>query len=122
MADRNEWLALAERCAEATGRDNNLEWDLMEASLPDLIGHVCTVPSYTGSLDAIVSLIERELPGAGMDLSKYWLATPESPVWSATLTFGIHGKGGRSEDRPTPAIALCAAFCLAMSEKETVNV
>ena len=75
----------------------------------------------TCSLDAIVSLIERELPGAGMDLSKYWLATPESPVWSATLTFGIHGEGGRSDDRPTPAIALCAAFCLAMAEKERVN-
>ena len=126
MANRDEWLALASRAEDATGPDRSLDWDILKALGWSSIGgnvydaNYCAhqiVPNPTGSIDAIVALIERELPGAGITLDKYWLAKPEGAVWDAKLTIGIHGGGGYSEG-PSAALALTAAFCRAMAERE----
>lgn len=62
------------------------------------------VPAYTASLDAVVSLIERELPGHG------WF------VDSANCA-GVHEFGGPVQRGNTPALALLLAFLTAMKER-----
>lgn len=104
------FMALAERCEQATGPSRAIEIAITEAllSLSDE-RHECinaqwigehTFP-YTASLDAIVSLIERELPG------ECWR------VESAKLDFrpcASIGTIGPNIDAATPVLALAAAF------------
>lgn len=81
------------------------------------------VPGFTGSLDAALSLVPA---GAGIKLDRYWLMSlaaategrgPEhGRVWSALLTWGISGQSAASEDRPSAALAVCAAALRAKME------
>lgn len=144
--DRAEWLALAKRCEEAKGPDREIDYDLggmtkssdygwplsddLKDHLLQMKPRVCeecceelgtlfTIVPYTTCLTSIVSLIERELP----DLK--WSTGTKGYI------NGVYQDGkARADIRPaissgwtimgiaaTPALALCAAFCLAMSEK-----
>lgn len=65
---------------------------------------------FSASLDAAMTLVPE---GAGLDLSRYWIAAVEGPVWSAHITTGGVPDNPRQVfecfDAPTPALALCAA-------------
>lgn len=115
MADHEEIEALLARVEAATGPDRNIDYRLFIAFAPKEVfspwypteGHF-----YTSSLDAVVGLIERELPGY-----RWGLHRPQE------LFRGYVSK--RSAFRPmpiiadaaTPALALTAAFLRASTEK-----
>ena len=65
---------------------------------------------YTASLDAAMSLVPE---GAGLNLSRYWIGSVDTPVWSAEICTGGVPENPRKVfdcyDAPTPALALCAA-------------
>ncbi len=67
-------------------------------------------PHYTASLDAAMSLVPE---GAGLNISRYWIASNKGPVWSAEIAQGGVPDNPRRVsdcyDTPTPALALCAA-------------
>lgn len=67
-------------------------------------------PRYTTSLDAAMTLV---VEGAGICLDRYWIAEVDDPVWLASIqTGGIPGNPRQVfevRDRPTPALAICAA-------------
>ena len=76
---------------------------------------------YTESLDAITALIDRELPGF------YWSAIVRATPLGKHTAEGVISNGelfmtgqhrGWNVFAYTPALALCAAFCRAMNEKE----
>lgn len=127
-----EWNALAERCRDAKGADREIDGDISLAvgEAQDVFkdtpyvdregarfvgrGMVFSAPYYTASLDAIVALVERELPGWIWTI--YSKAEGPHPTPRATVVatdyrtqIGCNGQ--------TPALALCAAFCLAMAAK-----
>lgn len=71
-----------------------------------------TVPAYTASLDAALSLVSD---GDGIELRRYWMATGDpyssaeyGRVWSACITTGL-GDQHASKDRPSGALALTVA-------------
>ncbi|MDR3448190.1 MAG: hypothetical protein P4M15_00300 [Alphaproteobacteria bacterium] len=134
MSDKaSTWRDLADRCAKATGADRELDSAIACAAfgwtretveimgIPDVAVLVDTDGNgpqiegeYTGSLDCIVSLIERELPGQSWNVG-----------WSNPEILGLDIPGfancgdddyGTSE-AATPTLALCAAFCTAMAAK-----
>lgn len=100
----SEWLELARRCEQATGADRELDREISKA-----VGDGPSLTPYTGSLDCITALIERELPG------RLWAAwrheTGAKAALDPTLTAAVYA------DAETPALALCAAFCRAMAER-----
>lgn len=138
MTDRDTLLALATLCEDATWPDRALDAAITVAltegatgvERPPLDGltdepqagwlltfdtprpwterWVC-VPAYTASLDAALTLVPE---GAGIKLDRHWTPRHEGPVWMAVLYTGL-GEMHVSEDRPTPALALCAAALLA---------
>lgn len=60
---------LIERVEKATGRDRQLDF-----AIGNWLGLTCysiDMPAYTSSLDAVVALIEREMPGAKWTVSNY---------------------------------------------------
>jgi len=79
---------------------------------------IAAVPAYTASLDAVVSLIERELPGKHWSISKSY--GPHSPMRS----FGdgdFDAKCGSWGDQKraahdAPTLALLLAFLTVMKE------
>jgi hypothetical protein len=122
MTSKADWIALAERCTDATGSDQEIDGAIFDALSLDLsisAEHLAKdkrltlewLPKYSASLDAITALIARELPEV------QWLCR--------TDTLGGFGNlyRRRNPDRSwpcfafTPALALCAAFCRAMAEK-----
>ena len=121
-----KWVELAERCEQATGPDRKIDWAIVEAigkadfyrtyATKPLL-HKGLVPTYTTSLDAITALIERELPG--------WRVrwhTDGDGVHEAFLEdkgdFDAIDARHTETFAASPALALCAAFCRAMNEKE----
>jgi hypothetical protein len=132
MTSKAEWLALAERCKKATGSDRETDATLASTLGRRVEWHVESggykghsnlhpvqltswggeeVPSYTASLDAITALIERELPEVtgiipltGGDEAWLWPKSGNPKGWRCNAA--------------SPALALCAAFCRAMAEKE----
>lgn len=80
-------------------------------SLPD-------VPAYTSSLDAALSLVERVLPGWGVEV-----LTPDRDMWRATVWPWVSSRGTRDNVgfrysyAKTPALALLAALLKATEEK-----
>jgi hypothetical protein len=126
MTTKAEWLALAERCEKAKGPDQSIDvWIENYCGIAEFIQpHTWRasidspergrIRPLTASLDAITALIERELPEVR------WVCR--------TDTLGGRSFGNlyrrRNPDRSwpcfafTPALALCAAFCRAMAEKE----
>lgn len=148
MADRATWLELAARCEAAKEADREidglieaaLKWHLpgvypkltdaavWEAdkgrvtvwfSKTGLEASVYAAPSYTASLDAITALIERELPAA-------WAWTLGQNIHHRTWGVSINNLDDSGapysvcwgQSNHTPALALCAAFCRAMAERE----
>ena len=116
MADgMNDWVRLAERCEQAMGPDRDIE-RCMCSLIPEGFQ---TLPNagFTSSLDAITALIDRELPG--------WRVrwhTDGDGVHEAFLEdkgdFDAIDARHTETFAASPALALCAAFCRAMNEKE----
>ena len=130
---RDEWLSLAARCQAATGVDRGIDAAMAEAlGLPpagyqfseDAVIWVrrkgtgpirWSPPTWTGSLDAITALIERELP------SLHWLTGHAGDLRPQKYTGYImppSPSGDIIVTAHTPALALASAFCLAMAESE----
>lgn len=76
-----------------------------------------SAPTYTSSLDAVVALVERVLPGS------FWRAQKQSPDYDIApfwAVCGPHGKPKRQHtaDGATPALALLAALIKAKIAQE----
>ena len=115
------------------GNDMIIDWE--GNMFPDHYGSM--LPSVTESLDAITALIERELPGWAW---KVGTCSVSDDAWlTPDFNCPMHGDRLKRElgyDRMKPgdlldvgidielrpsgraALALCAAFCRAMNEKE----
>jgi hypothetical protein len=122
MATKTEWLALAERCENATASD----WDIDEAIMRALgllvfvtregrlvydaeTDAIEKVPELTESTDAITALIGREFPQFELSISV--VAEKCSVRWYAP------GLGGGVGVAVTEALARTAAFCRNMAAK-----
>ena len=66
--------------------------------------------SYTGSLDIITALIEREFPNSVWAARRNYAFGAKAAI-DPTLATAIYA------DAETPALALCAVFCRAMAER-----
>lgn len=124
-----EWTALAERCEKATGPSLQLDHDICitmgrvpiaQPVAGPLYGETLNlrIPALTASLDAIVALVERELPNAVWSVKKHEFSGFDAEAGihdSGTLRFNAAGHNNDHD----PALALCAAFCRAMAAKET---
>lgn len=109
MTTRDEWLALAEKCATASGPNFALE---QEIGLVAGVSH-SLAPAYTASLDAIVGLIAAQLPGW------YWSVEEGGFAMIRSLTFRRPDGDVVCRKSASPALALCTAFCLAMAVTTT---
>ena len=131
MTTHEQWLALAQRCAESTGLDRNLDGDIYVLWFGDedlrSIGYGLVrsvwmrnehaAPEVTGSIDAIVSLIEKTLPG-------WWASADLTQCPHHQFETGFRGRiqGPRyiaqdySVSGASPALALCRAYCIARAE------
>jgi hypothetical protein len=74
------------------------------------LGEYTIAPHYTGSLDAITALIEREFPDRLWTVLRF--AFGAKAAIDPTLGTVIFA------DAETPALALCAVFCRAMAERD----
>lgn len=115
MTTREEWLALADMCAKATGASPAIDIDIYTALGED---RGFRVPAYTASLDAIVGLIKATRPAWGWDCSHdvMFKQFPMANVWWSDAA-GVHWAGHQLAS--SPALALCAAYCLARAETAT---
>jgi hypothetical protein len=109
VTTKDEWIALAERCEKATGSDRDIE-RCMGSLLPEGF-QMIPYFGFTGSLDAITTLIERELPVCGVRLHIIPTFAPTRAVAQILVPCDNRTDG----DAATPALALCAAFCRAMA-------
>lgn len=123
MPTRDEVQALLERVQNATESDFDIDHDIALAFgtswIANPVGEVACL-SYTSSIDAIVALIEKELPGW------QWAA------WGGAIELGstkprcmAHVSSGQEvfdSEAATVQVALCAAFLSAklsqMQEEE----
>lgn len=96
MTTREEWLALAERCAKAEGPGLILEQDIGLAAGV----RMSLIPPYTASLDAITGLIDAANLGWEVDDNGRAVVGVES-----------------FSNGASPALALCVAFCREMAGK-----
>lgn len=148
MTTREQWLELAARCETAKGSDLELDvlvglaldWKtdatrpLREVvsiyggpaafvercvnSVVSIYSHDEHMPRWSGSLDTITALIERELPGAFVNSCSYhvnygrpWAEIGEPGFLEKDEFWQVES------DAATEALARCAAFCLAMAER-----
>ena len=116
---RTTWEALAARCRKATGPDREIDLALartidaivMRQRDDDTGADEYTYWIFTDLIDHIVSLIEKTLPG------KAWeVASPYS--WSGKNALSAADVGLNREYAKTPALALCAAYCMARAGME----
>jgi hypothetical protein len=121
-----EWIALAERCEKATVPDDRLSFAIDKLLFaPRLIRGFKALAPYTASLDAITALTERELPdyhwriqGGRKDTGWTQMSgDPRAYIKAKASRLAAH-TDGKDGEAATPALALCAAFCRAMAEKE----
>ncbi|GIK47977.1 MAG: hypothetical protein BroJett013_06740 [Alphaproteobacteria bacterium] len=81
-----------------------------------------TAPNYTSSLDAALSLVERVMPGCGVEV----LAS-DRDTWRATVWPWVSSRGTRADIgfqysyAKAPALALCLALVRAKLEDEKGN-
>lgn len=126
MTDRATLEALLSRVESATGADRELDYDIPRAIARPPEGAIWTTdrdyyPPITSSLDAVLALVERELPGWK------WTATNigyDDGAWQGKP--GALLKHPASSDRPTakacaatPALALLAALLRAKIAEAT---
>jgi hypothetical protein len=123
---REEWLALAERCEKATGPDYRIDAAIsialgdvpkgftagkirgFESRFSNKSGYTWDAPRYTSSLDALSRLFILGMPKENGFVGGY-----EARLWLKNdLSLGSRGSGS------TLALALCAAFCRAMAERD----
>ncbi len=126
MTSHDQWLDLAKRCAKATGLDCDLDIDIAQTAFPEIGPYVSRCagdppmfwhdpyrkeecPPFTSSLDAIVSLIEKTLPGYDLLVTK--IAGNYEGNIGPEGSFKAHVGYGKSY-----ALALCQAYCLARAE------
>lgn len=134
---RGEWAEIARRAQEATGPDRELDLAAFRVLHPEFDGYVegrgglvhpCDStdqrvisdvrwPRYTGSVDAMLALIAEKLPGWRTaelrELIEMRGGRFRTAAWSADLQ-EINGAGYAEAEAATPALALLAAFALAM--------
>ncbi|MDR3502912.1 MAG: hypothetical protein P4L79_10040 [Legionella sp.] len=131
MPTRSEWNALAAKCEAATGLDREIDVLLAVAvgDVPagyvrhDAFTWICkqkyglpltySPATFTDSIDAIVSLIRRELSGwhweCGAD--KTAMVRDAADIWESSVKNDhVCWKAA------SPALALCTAFCRAKAE------
>jgi hypothetical protein len=108
MANSITWEALAARCEASTGLDVSIDGEIFALVEPRFRDG-----RFTRSLDATVSLIERELPGWGFDLVKPVPSASGKSRANVFLAASLWCGQAYS-----PALALRAAFCRAMEAKE----
>jgi hypothetical protein len=126
MATRNEWLALAERCENATASDRDIDEAIMRAlGLLVFVNKgerwvyyaetdaIEKVPELTESTDAITALIGREFPQFELSIS--------AGAKNCSLKLYAPGLGGGVgvcfSHAATEALARTAAFCHAMAAR-----
>ena len=123
MTTKAEWIAIAERCEKATWPDREIDGAIFDALSLDLsisAKHLAKdkrltlewLPRYSASLDVITALIERELPEWGWSI-RVGRRFITAQLWPN----GQCGGHQFAVDAPTPALAMCVAFCRAMAEK-----
>lgn len=125
MTDLSQLLEKV-RTAEAGSRELDLEfWRLFDLKAPEAIAAgkepLPWLWMVTTSLDAIVALIERELPGWNIQQfknSEGWMARLRSPRFDLFCTNVVDGVEMRV---PTGPLALCAAFLSALISKEKAD-
>jgi hypothetical protein len=105
MTTREEWLALAEKCAKAEGPSIGLDLDI---GLAAGVSVSLALP-HTASLDAITGLVRSHWP-------MHSVSAYADDVAYATV-FIRPAMPINSHKCATPALALCEAFCRAMAEK-----
>jgi hypothetical protein len=133
---RDEWNALAERCEKATGPDDYATIAETTSAVMAGLGYKLHLGAYWNearvewltegnrimiSLDAITALIERGLPGWG-----WFVVVPARGSVAKKIEGRVYeprrlgsGQVDYLAHSATPALALCAALCLAMASKET---
>lgn len=145
MVTHEEWWTLAERAANASGRDRELDdaiwwpvsadgiayrdhngerqrnvaWGLPTAE-PDWrpLGPYNYAPDLTASIDAIVALIERELPWVEWTLSSrsVYVGPDRDDIETLPCATLVRRDVDEDAEAKTPTLALCAAFCRAKAE------
>jgi hypothetical protein len=84
------------------------------------LGNYKIAPRYTGSLDVITELIERELPGHSWAVLKREIGTKvmldQFPAKDKSLALRQE-RTAIYANAETPAVALCMVFCRAMAER-----
>lgn len=96
---------LIARVEKASGPDRHLDWEVHCLNGMEGVGMYGPHPTFTASLDAVVALVERELPGWG------WLVATRdddysASVWAPGYRFDPLGSGHGK----TAALALLRAF------------
>lgn len=97
MTDTAALRRALEAVEQATGPSFGLEQELAKQFYPDLPGVV--PPNLTASIDEVISLIEREMPGTDCALN-----------WGGGRDHAMAWVGGKVRRHSSPALALLAAF------------
>lgn len=106
--------ALVKRVEAATGPDAFLDAHIRAAlDMPATLPVTTECPNYTASIDAALSLVERVLPGYGLEL--YWGTVGAAACLASDATYSQHWSGSRC---PTPALAILGALLTALKSKQ----
>jgi hypothetical protein len=116
----NEIDALIAKCAAATGGDRELD-GLMAKQLRESGEYGAyefyEPEPYTSSIDSIVALVERELPGAGWCLYSTGTPVHAERYWARILSV----KDRKMKRTASPALALCQCFLKALRAKCSID-
>jgi len=78
-------------------------------------------PNFTSSVDAILALIERELPTLGANVWSWPGGPHKATLGTREIDFAEYMAPVGSGEGPTMAIALCLAFLRAIQSEEASN-
>ena len=120
MTTKNEWLALAERCEQATASDRDIDEAIMRALGLQIVVNrdgrwiydaetdaTEKLPELTESIDAMHAMMKRYQP------AWEWCVTSQSAAYvhySADFPIQAIKEG-------LPALALCVAYCYARAAR-----
>ena len=141
---REDLQALLGRVMEATGGDREIDV-LLElhverptgtgalgmtlaaaiAVYPETLDQVANwwrgvIPSYTASVDAVLALVERMLPGWRFSVGNDYYDR-EGPCWARVFPSEGQHLGSGNCYASTPALALCAALLTALIAQEPAD-